>query len=104
MPDLSKLVADLKNVTDWFLLSINLGIKHPDLKKLESIFKDNIERCKTEMLHFWMKSCDNVSVTELTTALENSDHCTLARQIQEKYNVPQTGMHIASICSICCAG
>ena len=95
LPDLKKVVADLKDVTEWFLLGISLGIDSNDLKKIESKFKGDIERCKVEMLQFWSENCRDASVTTLTIALENCDRRNLARQIQDKYNVPPTGTHIA---------
>ena len=93
-PDLTKLVADLKDVTEWFFLGIDLGVKHTDLKKIESRFNGDIERCKVEMLQLWRENHD-ASVMKLVTALEKNGHRNLARQIQENYNVPPTGIHIA---------
>ena len=93
MPDLRKLVADLKDVTEWFILGVELGVKHADLRKIESKFKDDIERCKVEMLQFWSNNCGDAPVTKLVTALENSGYRNLARQIQDNYKaVP--GIHI----------
>ena len=86
------MTAELKDVTAWFDLGLKLGIEHSVLKRIESNYRhEGIERCKTEVLVFWIDNGTDVSLKKLTEALEEINHRNLARHLQEKYNVPQTG-------------
>ena len=91
--DLRRLTADLRDLTEWFRLGIRLGIKHSDLKKIESNYEGDVERCKTEMLDFWKKNDAKPSLKKLTKALEEMDYRNLANELRQKYNVFQTGIY-----------
>ena len=92
--DLRHLIVELRDVVDWFKLGVSLGIKHSNLKKIEADYRGNVERCKTEMLAFWMKNNGNASVEKLTQALEDIEHRNLARHLRDEYNVLQRGSDI----------
>ena len=90
--DLRRVTAELKDVTAWFDLGLKLGIEHSVLKRIRSDYcHEGAERCKTEVLAFWIDNGTDVSLKKLTEALEEINHRNLARHLQEKYNVPQTG-------------
>ena len=90
--DLTSLLQDLNEVTDWFQLGLRLGIKHADLTIIERNHKDDTERCKEEMLAHWLRNFSNASRRMLVSALREIGHRNLAEQLQQKYNVPQTGI------------
>ena len=92
--DLRSLLEDLKEVTNWFQLGLWLGIKHADLEIIERNHEHDNERCKEEMLAFWLKNFSNASRRKLVSALKEINYRNLAKQLQEKYNVPPTGIQI----------
>ena len=89
--DLRQLIAELSDVVNWFKLGISLGIEHSHLKKIEADHKGDTERCKMEMLVFWINNDGNASLEKLTRALEEIDCRNLARHLRDKYNVLQRG-------------
>ena len=90
--DLRSLLQDLKEVTNWFQLGLQLGIEHANLIIIERNHKDDTERCKEEMLAHWLRNFSNASRRKLVSALREIGHRNLAEQQREKYNVPQTGI------------
>ena len=97
--DLKSLLEDLKDVTDWFRLGVWLGIDHAILTTIEKNHKNDSERCKMEMLELWLKKHD-ASRSEMIVALEGIDHRNLAKQLQKKYNIPQTGTYTSILFSM----
>jgi chromosomal replication initiation ATPase DnaA len=89
--DLKSLLEDLKEVKNWFQLGLWLGIEHDTLKIIEENHRHDNERCKEEMLGYWLKNF-NASRRKLVAALREINHRNLAKRLQEKYNVPQTGI------------
>ena len=85
------MLAELRDVVDWFKLGVSLGIKHSYLKKIEADYRGDVECCKTEMLSFWIDNDENASMEKLTQALEEIGHRNLAKRLRDKYNVLQTG-------------
>ena len=83
--DIKVLKSDLIDVIDWFDLGISLGLKPHNLKKIESQYRGNIERCKIEMLEFWKKKDKKASLQKLTDALEKIDHHILAMRLRERH-------------------
>ena len=101
--DHGQLIKELRGVVDWFQLGIHLGIDHSDLKKIEADCRGNVERCKAEMLSLWIDNL-NVSMEKLTRALEGIGHRNLARQLQDKHNVPQEGKNSVYTTTAVCVG
>jgi hypothetical protein len=82
-------------VTKWFELGLRLGVDHAELTKIERNYKlEGIERYKAEMITFWQDDSRNATLRKFVSALEEIGHRNLAKQLQEKYGVPQTGSYV----------
>ena len=84
-PTLKALTNELKSVSDWFTLGVNLNVKHYHLKTIErSHYVDN-NRCKTEMLSRWLDSTSNPNWETVAKALDQMDEHNLADKIRRNY-------------------
>lgn len=50
----------LANFNDWKELGLALGLYMPTLEKIEQKQGSNVDRCKMDMLHSWLKKDDKV--------------------------------------------
>ena len=77
--DLSKVNKVLKNLLEWQLLGLHLGLRYRTLEKIKSDYHKNIDECKMAMLTAWLQQQDDVpqkrvpSWLVLQAALEKMD-------------------------------
>lgn len=53
--DLRKAVELAKSVTHWFLLGVRLGVPYSELKVIEQQNPRDVQRCKNDVLHAWLR-------------------------------------------------
>ena len=82
--DLAEINMALKKVNDWLHLGLQLGLLHPTLKRIKEEQREDIDKCKTEMLVAWLQQKDNVfgpCCADLKAALENIGQKQVASEI-----------------------
>ena len=85
--DLAKVKRFLKNIHDWQLLGLELGLLYPTLKRIKKEQQGDINDCMMEMLAAWLQQQDGVSQhgvpswSMLQTALVNLGEIQLASEI-----------------------
>ena len=83
--NVSILLSKLKRVTDWHTLGIYLDIPVYELDKIRQQFlaAEGIERCKSEMVHLWLKTTVNASWADVAVALEKLNQIVLANEVRK---------------------
>ena len=76
----SLLLEELKEVTDWYLLGAYLNVPVYELKKINA--QDGVERCKLEVLHYWLNTTTTASWKDIARALEQLDMLKLAARLK----------------------
>lgn len=67
---LRRVQRELKDVTDWYSLGVQLDVPTSEMQRLDSTHRGNLERCKLDTLQYWMRNSENVSWHYLAEALE----------------------------------
>lgn len=81
---LKTLGNELKDVTDWRQLGIQLSLPTATLDKVESINQDAVNR-KSSMLDQWLKFNPEASWRDLVLALRDMNENSAAKTIEQKY-------------------
>ena len=84
-PEFQHLLKALKNLKDWFLFGAILGVPVTELRKIESQHLKEPERCKLEMLQYWLDNKLVPTWKEVVQALEQTNQLSLAAQIKFDY-------------------
>ena len=101
IPTLQCLLEELKDVDNWFLLGIFLGVPVKQLQKIESLHRGEIERCKIDMLQYWLDNNVNASWKDVVRALEQTNQLVLAETVKHKYLLSATADQGG--CSVVCS-
>ena len=92
VPTLKLLLKELKKVEKWFELGVYLDVPVDQLKKIESSYHQrDLERCKIDMLQYWLDNDVNVSWKNVAQALEEIDHHVLAETVKQQYLCGEEG-------------
>ena len=89
-PTLQRLLEELKDVDNWFLLGIFLGVPVKQLQKIESLHRGETERCKIDMLQYWLDNNVTASWKDVVRALEQTNQLVLAETVKHKYLLSTT--------------
>ena len=84
-PSLEALTNELKSVSDWHSLGVNLDLKHHQLKEIEKNHRGDDKLCMTKVLIGWLDSTPNPTWEDTVEALYLMDEHTVANNIQRKY-------------------
>ena len=87
-PTLRRLLDALKKVDNWFLFGAMLDVPVSQLKKIESHHQKDPDRCKLELLQYWLDITLDPTWNEIVQALEKTDQLTLAAQIKHEHLLP----------------
>ena len=68
---LKQILRDTKEVRNWFSLGVQLGIETGDLKYIEGKYTGDPERCKIEVIEYWLKNYPEPTWNELAQAVED---------------------------------
>ena len=85
-PQLRDIVSALKEITDPYLLGINLGIEEYELKKIEQNFPRDVDRQMAEVIAFWRRNSSDCSWGALASAVEKmGGHGILVKRLRDKH-------------------
>ena len=82
---LKRLTYELKPVTNWYLLGINLNLNDDTLRTIQKDHRGDNDQCKIEMLVYWLKSTINPTWKDVADALHLMDEHKVAKVIQKRY-------------------
>ena len=85
-PTLQQLMKALKTMDNWFVFGVILGVPVPQLKMIETSYSQReLERCKIDMLQYWLDNNVLPLWNEIVQALEQTDQLALAAQVKHDY-------------------
>lgn len=87
-PTLQLVLKVLKDIDNWFVFGVKLGVLVKQFKKIKSshLEGDLLERCKIDMLQYWLdNSLSALSWKDIVQALEETDQLVLAATAKHKY-------------------
>ena len=84
-PTLQQLLKALKKLKNWYTFGVILGVSYTQLRKIELNHEKDFDRCKLDMLQYWLDSKLVTTWNEVTLALEETDQLALAAQIKHDY-------------------
>jgi len=67
-------INGLKHVAAWHDLGIQLGVPDNELRKIQSNYRRDHSRCKSEMLSYWFRNAKEQSWNVIADALEQIDY------------------------------
>ena len=80
------LLEELKEVDDWYMLGAYLNVPVCELKKIKATHtQDGVERCKLEMLQYWLDTTMTLSWKDIARALEQLNMLKLAARLKLNY-------------------
>ena len=84
-PTLKALTNELKSVSDWHTLGVNLDLKHHKLSEIEKNHRGDDKRCRTEVLGCWLDNTTNPTWEAVAEALYLMEAHAAVNNIQSKY-------------------
>ena len=78
------LFPELKIVSDWYQLGINLGLQKYELSRIEQDYRGKKRRMQ-QMLDLWLRRTPNTSWKDLVSALDEMGENGVAERIRKKY-------------------
>ena len=78
------LFPELRTVSDWYQLGINLGLQKYELNRIEQDYQGN-KRQMQPMLDLWLRRTPNTSWKDLVSALDEMGENRVAERIRKKY-------------------
>ena len=83
---LKQILIDIKEVTDWYFLGIQLEIPTSHLQHTEKNYGSNAERCKIEVIDFWLRNVQNFTWNKLAQAIEGmGGHANVVQTLKAKH-------------------
>lgn len=80
------LSSELKPVSDWYKLGINLGLKKHDLNKIQQDYAhQGNDQQRLEMLNKWLQRTPRASWGDVVSALAQIGEDRVAENVQQKY-------------------
>ena len=97
------LLEELRDVDNWYMLGAYLNVRVNELKKIQSTHThDGVERCKLEMLQYWLNTTMTAFWKDVVRALEKLDMLTLAAKVKFKYLLAPGVCVCAPVCACTC--
>ena len=79
-------MRDTKEVTRWYALAVQLGIKTSDLKEIEKNCSSDTERCRIEVIDYWLNNDPEPTQSKLAQAVEDmGGHANVAQTLRASY-------------------
>ena len=101
-PTLKALTNELKSVSDWHSLGVNLDLKRHQLSEIGRNYHGDDKRCKTEVLGCWLDNTTNPTWEAVAEALCLMDTHAVAHSIRRKYITSTTTTEgIVLLYSVC---
>ena len=100
----AELLEELKEVDDWYMMGAYLNVPVRELKKIKATHtQDGVERCKLEMLQYWLDTNMTASWKNIARALEQLNMLTLAGRLKLKYLNTSPATTAEGVCVCVCA-
>ena len=85
-PQLGDIVSALEEITDPYLLGIQLGIKAHELKKIEKNYPQDVDRQMAEVINYRLHNGTECSWEALASAVEKmGGHENLVKRLRDRY-------------------
>ena len=85
-PTVQQLVKQLQEVDDWYTLGVALGVPVPRLREIQrSNQAEGVGRWKVDMFEYWLNLNPTASWKDVTRALEQLGHISLAARLKSEY-------------------
>ena len=84
------MLEELKDVDNWFLFGAFLGVPVKQLQKMESLHRGELDRCKIDMLQYWLDNNVTPTWKDVVRALEQTNQLVLAETVKHKYLLSTT--------------
>ena len=84
---LKEIENELKEVTaaNWYPLGIQLGLRPAKLREIESNNARDAQRCKLDVLDWWLENAPVISWEELASAVEGmGEHSNVVQKLRRK--------------------
>lgn len=84
---LKQIENELKEVTaaDWYPLGVQLGLRPAKLREIESNNARDAQRCKLDILDWWLENAPVTSWEELANAVEGmGGHSNVVQKLRRK--------------------
>ena len=81
---LKEVANALKEVSEWYQLGLQLGLTASKLKTIESNHPHDAERCKSEVLLWWLQNATERSWKKIAEALDKMEYKVLAEELEKK--------------------
>ena len=89
--EMREITDELTEVTaaKWHSLGMKLGLKQAKLSEIQADYPHNTQRCKCEVLNWWLNNAQPTEINweTLAQALEAIDESTTARNLRRKTSV-----------------
>ena len=83
---LKQILRDTKEVTDWYSLGIQLEIPTSHLRHIEDNYGINAERCKMEVIDYWLHNDPEPTKSKLAQAVEDmGGHTNVVQTLRAHY-------------------
>ena len=82
--NISNLSSELRTVTDWYQLGINLGLQTHELRGIKHDYQEK-ELQKHEMLDLWLRRKPDAAWEDVACALQQMGENRVAETIFQKY-------------------
>ena len=79
--DLAEITTALEDVNNWLPLGLQLGLRYKTLERIGENKRENIDKCKTEMLVAWLQQQANPCCADLKEALKKIGQNRVASEI-----------------------
>ena len=80
--ELKLITNELKEVSKWHQLGVQLGLTPGLLDTIESNYPRDAERCKTEVLTWWLQNAEQRSWEKIAEALDKMEYKVLAEKLR----------------------
>lgn len=84
-PTYQQLLEELKDIDDWYLFGVFLGMTAKQLNKIKASYGHDLERCKMEMFRCWLENKAGASWNDVVESLEKADKEGLAAKVKQKF-------------------
>ena len=93
----ARLLEELPQVTDWYILGVHLEIPTHKLDKIHQQFLiAGVERCKAALFDLWLNSCLKASWEMIAVALEKCGEKVLAENVRKRHSCASSLPTVAS--------
>lgn len=85
-PSVKEVLNETKEVTEWYSLGIQLDIKCDVLDQIGRNYNGDAERCKTEVLKFWLRNTEERTWGRLVQAIDQmGGHAILVQSLRKTH-------------------